>query len=857
MNDGKFLSLFSTALFSVLVATCAADAKSMLTEGRAALEDGLYGVAESRLLKCLDAGKDKLSWKEKNMVAGLVARAMYGQGDYDRLLKFLEQENRWPDEMRSGAVFRFWRGYAKYGKGDFKAALEELGPGGGNLKGSEYEGKAFRLAAWCEIRTGKIEKGLSLFREFDAAQQKSAQKSANLLDWGRALSSSGRSTEAVEIYKRLGKLDSDMPGVREGIYRLAVELFALGKPEEAEKHIRGLTDDKGADDNLKGMAWFLMAEIQESKTNLVKAVQSVSNGLNIARSPELKLAGRFEKARLLTDAGQVKKGIAGLRTFVSGNPDDPLAKKAQLKIAETLFEKELYGEAADEFQHYLETFSDREGQAAASVGKAWSLLKIGRYAEAATVYIKAFDLVESDAEKQKCLFKARDAYFANEQYNLASRTYLRLLDDFPGSQLKAKALLQLGESFTRREDWESAEKYFSKLVAEHPGNPHAEDAALRIAWGRVRRAENLDKRGEWNDARKVFDGAIQAFGSVIEKSTNSLLRAEAIHGRGQAHYRVFELDKALEDFERVIREYPGSSVFEHAHYMRGMCFYRMFRDKEAMDIWNEFTRKFPESEWAPKVLFEIAKYEFNQKQYKMAEKHFLMFADKYKDNPLTDEAFLWAGVAAAKRNEYRRAVELFAQMVQVCPQAVQLLPRARFEQSESLLSLGKYSAAIVILDEIINKFPESDLVLYSWLRKGDCQFMLGGENRNRYEEAIKSYRVVANNSDAGFELSLEAEYKIARCKEMLERSEEALEQYHSKVMIRYLAEREKPGKLSEASKTWFTRASFNAAALLEERNEWRKVVNVLQRLADAGVPASEKAAERIREIKDKHWWQDR
>ncbi|MCK5851192.1 MAG: tetratricopeptide repeat protein, partial [Kiritimatiellae bacterium] len=195
--------------------------------------------------------------------------------------------------------------------------------------------------------------------------------------------------------------------------------------------------------------------------------------------------------------------------------------------------------------------------------------------------------------------------------------------------------------------------------------------------------------------------------------------------------------------------------------------------------------------------------------------------------------------------------------VQKCPASAKVLPRVRLEQASALSSLGKYSAAIVILDEVINKYPASDMVLRSWLRKGDCQFMLGGVDKRRYEEAIKSFRVVVNNSDAGFENVLEAEYKIGKCKEMLGKIDQALEHYHSKVMVKCLDDIKKGIKRSEASKIWFTRASFSVADMLAARNEWRKVVNVLQRLADADVPASDKARERIKDIKSKRWWRIR
>ncbi|MCK5849660.1 MAG: tetratricopeptide repeat protein, partial [Kiritimatiellae bacterium] len=759
------VGLFVVGMLS-LTAISADNSKMLLTEGRAAFEDQLYVVAQQRFEVYLqNAGN--MPDTEKTIVIELLARAMCQQGKFSDVIELFKSKKKWQGKLFNSPMFRFWRALAYYEMGSFPQSLDELGKYGRNMKGSDYEGRAIRLFAWCLMKQGEIDDGLAAFAAFDAEHRDSLEGPANSLEWAQALVDAGQTKKAVEVFGRLTSLSTNIVAVQEGQYCFGQTLVSLKKLQKAEELFVAVAENKKANDDLRGLAWYSLAEVHADRTNMVVALQALSNGIERVTSPVLKMKGRLNQGRLLLKVGKVKEGIALLKVFIAKNPRDPLADDAQIKLAETLLDEGEFEEAADEFLHYLETFTNSIGRASACRGRGWGLLESGCYAEAATVFMKACDLFADAAEKEQCLFKAADASFANGQYRLARGRYQRLLDEYPDSALKPNVLLQLGESHARMDDYDASEKIFQQLMSLYPDNPMGEDAFLRIAAGKIQLAENAEKKGEWSRSSELFETAVEIFGTVIKTYTNGMFRADAMHGRGQVYYQMFEIKRALSDFDFIINNFPDSKILEHTHYMRGMCFYRMFREKEAMDIWKNFTARFPNSEWAPKVMFEVGKYEYNNNNYAKAEKLFLAFADKYKNDPLTYDALLWAGISAAKRKEYRHAVELFVGMIQKCPHGARILPRARFEQAGALSSLGKYSAAIVIFDEIINKYPASDMVLRSWLRKGDCQFMLGGVDKRRYEEAIKSFRVVVNNSDAGFENVLEAEYKIGKCKEML------------------------------------------------------------------------------------------
>ncbi|MFC1462476.1 tetratricopeptide repeat protein [Verrucomicrobiota bacterium] len=829
-------------------------AATLLTEGRAALEDGLYDIAERKMAAYLKAAGTDSPEPPRAVGAGLLARALYEQRKFAGILDALGDKKGWSKAVVSGAAFSFWRAMAQSGLGKLPEALGELKDFEKRHRGSEYESRALRLRASVLLRAGRRREGLAEFAAFDAGHPDSPEAPANLLQWARALVDTGDDGAAVKIFERLVKFPPDRKAVQEGQYWYGRLLIDGKQPEAAQKILVAVAANEKAAGDLRGEALYAVASVHEAAGRKPEAVQAYSNGIARAQSPALKHFGQLGLGKLLLDMGKSGRGIPLLRAFITTNPKAPEAGDAQLRIGEALLDSREYKRAADEFQYYLETFTNRLGQAAAYRGRGWGLHGTGRYAESATAFQKAYDLYADRAEKAKCLFKVGDAYFANGQHKLAKGTYERVLKENPAPELEPKVLLQLGETVSRMGDPVGAEKLFRQVIDGHGKHPLAEESAFRIARGKVTVAKTYERQGLWAEAMTWFGKAADSFTSVMNTHTNGASYAEALHGRGEVYYQLFKLEQAIVDFTRVIEKFPESKKVDHAHYMRGMCYYRMFQDAKALETWQDFSKRFPGSKLAPKVLFEIGKYHYNQKNYVAAEKQFLAFTDKYKSDPLTDNALLWAGISASRRKEYTRAIELFARMAKEFPSATKLMPKARFEQADSLIELGLYSDAITILDEIINKFPNSDLVLQSWLRKAACQFMLGAENKKRYEEAIKSSRVVVNSANASLEWRLEAEYKIGRCHQLVERENEALEQYHAKVMVEYLEAVETGIRPNEACKKWFTRASLNAADILEQRKEWRKVINILQRIVDAEVPASAKARERIKEIRAKNWW---
>jgi tetratricopeptide (TPR) repeat protein len=169
---------------------------------------------------------------------------------------------------------------------------------------------------------------------------------------------------------------------------------------------------------------------------------------------------------------------------------------------------------------------------------------------------------------------------------------------------------------------------------------------------------------------------------------------------------------------------------------------------------------------------------------------------------------------------------------------------ARFAQGDALTELGEFAGAILAFDEIIKKFPPGDLVDRARGRKGDCQFTLGADRPERFQEALASYRLVFESGTASPELKLQAEFKMGRCLEKMKRKAEAFEHFMN-VVYGWLALRDAghpPDSL------WFTRAAFGAAALKDGEGDGDAALRIYERVRDAGIPASRDAQKRIEKM---------
>lgn len=816
---------------------CRAEESEGLVEGRAALQDGFNELAEAKFSSWLQ-GKSQPE-KEVLDVLNLYCRALDGLGRTKDIRKVAE--TGWPSEFKSEGtpMAAYWSAYCDYRDGKFDAVTNALVGFDITHGASSFAPNALRLKGWALLALTNKDAAVSCFEAYEKKYAALPGRMQNLVELGDLLLSSGKAGQAEGYLRKILDIEGSSPEKARGLHLYGMALRSCGKGAEARGVFEKLAADESVAGDVRAEAWFEAAGIGVTTGDVAGAISACVEGLKLTQEPGLQMRGSVLHGRVLIDSGKLDEGVAVLKGQIVKMSDPAQSAALQLEIARALLKADRDEAAVGEFQFYLETFTNVAGLADAHLGKGWGLFRLDRFAEAAGSFSRAYELSESAAQKEESLYKMGDAYFANGQHKLALDTYDKFMKEFKDSERIKNVSFQRAEALAGSGRLDEAELEYQKIAGEYA------DVGLG--------AESRLKIGKIKFDRQDNEGAIVEFELVMKGFPKTEYFVRALHGRAKIYFSSGAYEKALKDLEQITERYPHSSSAEDATYEKGLCYHRMGKIDEVEKVFAQLLSTYPYSKWAPDVVFWQGENEFNCGDFEKAEKVFSAFVTKYPDSVLVSEALLRAGMAASGRREYVHAIELFNKLAKEHPSSA-CIPDARFAQANALCELGKFSEAILPLDEIINKYPDSVLAMPAWGRKGDCHFVMGTEDEKRYEESIQSYRVVVSSSKSTPSMVLQSEYKIGRSLEKMGKTREALERYYSRVIIPFLEQKERGEKHDESSRVWFTRASLGAAAILEAQQDWRRAANVLERLAESGVPAAKEAAVRAKKIRSENWW---
>ncbi|MBT7066963.1 MAG: tetratricopeptide repeat protein, partial [Verrucomicrobia bacterium] len=562
----------------------------LLTAGRAALEDGLPGVARKQLRSYLEAAaKRELPPADSEAAVVLLLRALHAEGRQDEILTFLELKNSWVRKSKQQDAVLFWRAVALYELSRCDEALKEVDALVARYPASVYSGRTHRLRAWCYLRSGRVEEALAEFATFDAAYGASEEYAQNLLDWGQALVDAGQFGAGRTVLERMTVERVGAALARDGRFWLGRSLEGEGLVDRAVEVFMSVAGDELAPAELRARAYLAVAHVEENRVRLADAVVALRTGLELAEGTAAASEGHYSLGRILLMQGRFDEAVPILKAWIAEDPTRPASHHAQITLANALLKAGRYAGAAEEFQYYLESYAEPKGQADANYGRGAALFAQGRLAEAATAFEKAFGLYSNDVQRAQSLFKVGDAYLANSQYGLAAESYQKVLTHFPTSTLAPGALFQHSESLARGGDLEAAQAGFQKVVERYPDRSIAEESIYRMA--------RLKEDGEaWEEAIGVYDRLMNGY-------SNGLFYAEALYGRGTAHFRLFRFGRALADFERIGRQFSDSDLAERASFKRAMCLYWMGRDADAIVVCRQFAKERPQSALLPNVLY--------------------------------------------------------------------------------------------------------------------------------------------------------------------------------------------------------------------------------------------------------------
>ncbi len=805
---------------------------SRLARGRMALEDGFHSQAIrifDRILQ--DTGTSELVRAE---AADFLLRAYAAQNDFDRIQAFLDDPTHvvFLDTVSQA----FWHAMLLDRQGDWQGVLASLAELPDAV--AQASARVLQLRASAHLQLEQFDAAGAIFAYLAMEVPDERLAAQNRLDWGRTLHSAGHYAEAITVWEPLLALLEQYPQLAARARYLIGETYMLQESfAVAEEVLAPLAQEVGQGDIFAVSALIAKAQSRQARGDLAGATELFRFGIDALGTHRLRRRLQIELGRTLLDGGALDQGKQEILAYAKQYADSPEAPALLLELGRRMIAEGLYAEAVLVYQRYLEAFGDRNG--VASHGRGLALRGAGRYGEAAMAFEQSHAQAPAGSRKEETLFLAAHARYKNAQYRMALGHMEDYIRRYAQGRFYYEARYYRGNALAALEQMEDAVAVFEHLAEDATEDSLAGKALLRIG-------ELYLERQEWVLAESFFE-------RVLSRFPDGLLYLQALHGRGQARHYLWERGAAA-DFLRVVAEAADAALREHAQFMLALHYFRFGRDDDAIAIGHQLLADSPESIWAPEMRFRLAQFSFNSGQYEKAESGFLTFIEKHPDHTYVPQSLFRAGLAAIRRQQYVSGNEILGRMAQQFPHHP-LLPYARFHQAEALVHLGRHSTAILTFQEVVRLAPNTEIAYMAWGREGDSHYVLAADDPTRFEAAARAYQVVLQGGSVRLRDRLQAAYKLGLTYEKMGRTAAALEQYYDGVIVPFhLALADDHGEIGAEGRTWYSRAVRNATAILDDQQEWRSMVSILDRAATTDADIAVEAARRAQSVRSEYWW---
>ena len=365
----------------------------------------------------------------------------------------------------------------------------------------------------------------------------------------------------------------------------------------------------------------------------------------------------------------------------------------------------------------------------------------------------------------------------------ALKTYQQLRQPGDGN-----AEYYLGWIALKQDRHDQAAKYFAAL-GKFPKHPFATDAALQAAIIQIR--------------NNSIAPALVTLRKLLKDNPQHPKADQATYYTGLCYARLGKYPEAMPYFKIVLRTYASSDKAGNALYWQARCEEKFTKDGPALAIktLKTFLAKFPESEMLPDAIVDLARLEYDAKQYDQVIERMTGLLGPDLDKPLQqalrDRALYLLGWSCFKTKKMDAGAKAFEAMTKTVAKGAtqQMTPSAYFQAGEARMRLKEYAQALEHFSKAVSAAkPPSDIHASSLLRRAECEtlmdkwkesqntaqqflrtyqkhqlaprghFTLGWamENQKQYSKAIESYRVVtaAGKNNA---LTARAQFQIGEC----------------------------------------------------------------------------------------------
>lgn len=460
-----------------------------------------------------------------------------------------------------------------------------------------------------------------------------------------------------------------------------------------------------------------------------------------------------------------------------------------------------------------------------------------------------------------------------------------VVKDAPDGEGAMEAFIAVGEAEMASGRWKEAFDVYRETVETWPdsaklvqvqeglawacqklGRPEEALAAFKrveeLADGDERKAAAVLKQGDVYSEMGKGDLAMERYRdalgrfpeTAVAKRLRKIVEIHELESKGRDLYKNFRFAEATEVFAKVAAGDPSKK--SRMDFYSALCLYGQGLDDAAAAKAEEVASGSEDPVVRADATLWTAKFLYNRGEWKKAGDLFFAYAGmsvvKETSKP---EALLWAARSVFADGDFSRAIRTATDLARRYPASLQTV-QALIVQGEALIELARFDEAVLVLERAAHfeKAP-MEVRVRAKLLKADALFATGADNRSRYLAALETYREVRFGGALTPSDRICVSFKIAKALEKLKRTEEAVDQYYSRVVLAYRRSRQEGKRLDDEARAAFSRAAFRLADEYESQGSDYQAINVLELVVASDVPAAREAEKRIDRISMKGGFQ--
>lgn len=515
------------------------------------------------------------------------------------------------------------------------------------------------------------------------------------------------------------------------------------------------------------------------------------------------------------------------------------------------------------------------------------------------------------------LYRAEVA-LAGKDFAQAEADARTLLDRFPGSQLRVQAFGVLTNSAWEQRRYRTAADNADKARQQAPAGPgrsqlgllvaeswyragdfssaaDAYGAALRdlppevspgaVMFQRVQSEIEGDKlsvaqalidelgadpsfdlesrwRAEWNLAR-----ALQAAGQpqVALARVNRLLAAGSplpSNAELRARMAYLQMRLALESGKPadvvslaasigpVLEKLPASlkaDIASATFLLKARAQFALEQTNDALATLKQLRASYPRSDAEVYSFIIEADYYAARDRTVDAQQRLTELADNYKDSIYAPYALYRAALLAERRGQdanFEEAVKLIEQLVSRYPQS-DLVFYARLKQGDLFRNLNRFELAERAYDYLVKNYSQHADVLAARLALADCHSAQAVTDPAHTDRALEIYEGLVGRPDATADMRVEAGYKLGTAHVRRGEPRRAIEVWWRDVVGEFLEKPDKAAQLGAKGRYWMARTLLDLGVQLEQQKRNDEARRAWKMIIDSGLPGAALARSRL------------